>query len=145
MKQRKYAVTIIFATVALVLCLGAVAVVGMVKNNSVRDADVSYVYYEDNAVPRSKEERDKAFRLMMEQRLGETIETLDGVQEALVTISDRNGDTPIASVLVQMEYENAKLTQEQVVAIQKQLAGSVDGLTEDNISIIDTEGNLYKI
>ena len=82
---------------------------------------------------------------MMEQRLGETIETLDGVQEALVTISDRNGDTPIASVLVQMEYENAKLTQEQVVAIQKQLAGSVDGLTEDNISIIDTEGNLYKI
>ena len=88
----------------------------------------------------------------LQNRLGGTIKSFDGVKDATVYISlgeDRryilNSDNMVeasASVNVTMQGANT-LTDQQANAIRNLVGNAVQGLAIDNISITDSYGNVY--
>ncbi len=91
-------------------------------------------------------------RQQLEARLGATIATFDGVQAATVNIdlpdtsnyviSTEKGESQCA-VFLQLR-EGKELTNEEVRAIYRGVTTSVDGLTKENVSVIDSKMNSYE-
>ncbi|MBP0982795.1 MAG: flagellar M-ring protein FliF [Oscillospiraceae bacterium] len=91
-------------------------------------------------------------RQQLETRLGATIATFDGVQAATVNIdlpdtsnyviSTEKGESQCA-VFLQLR-EGKELTNEEVRAIYRGVTTSVDGLTKENVSVIDSKMNSYE-
>ncbi len=91
-------------------------------------------------------------RQQLEARLGATISTFDGVQAATVNIylpevsnyviSNEKGESQCA-VFLQLR-EGKVLTNEEVRAIYRGVTTSVEGLTNDNVSIMDTKMHPYE-
>ncbi len=86
------------------------------------------------------------FRRALEGELARTIETLDQVTEARVHIVipepalfREKEKPPTASVALKL---NNKLTENQVTGISHLIASSVEGLETENITIIDSRGNV---
>ena len=80
--------------------------------------------------------------------LERTIEALDSVQSARVHITQpeksvfaKNGTEATASVLLKLR-PGAELEKKQVKGIANLVAGSVEGLKRENVSIVDVYGNL---
>jgi len=94
-------------------------------------------------------EKQKYMQFQLQERLQTSIKSLSNVDDAIVTLnipesssfvlkSDKMDAT--ASVIVKMK-NGAELTKTQVKGIVGLVAKSVPGLTEDQIHIIDREGN----
>ncbi len=91
-------------------------------------------------------------RQQLETRLGATIATFDGVQAATVNltlpetsnyvISADKGDSQCA-VFLQLK-EGKSLSNEEVRAIYRGVTTSVEGLTNDNVSVMDSKMNAYE-
>jgi len=85
----------------------------------------------------------------LQERLQGSIETIDGVKEAIVTISlpqDKNfaweTDKKEASASVKINLKNGyTLSTSQTNGIMQLITKSIPGLREENVAIIDTEGN----
>lgn len=98
-------------------------------------------------------EKQKYMQFQLQERLQTSIKSLSNVEDAIVTLnipessafvlrSDKMDAT--ASVIVKMK-NNATLTKNQVKGIVGLVAKSVPGLTEDQIHVIDSEGNTLNI
>ncbi|MGN1339076.1 MAG: flagellar basal-body MS-ring/collar protein FliF [Oscillospiraceae bacterium] len=91
-------------------------------------------------------------RQQLETRLGATIASFDGVQAATVNInlpetsnyviSTEKGESSCA-VFLQLR-EGKELTNEEVRAIYRGVTTSVDGLTNENVSVLDSKMNSYE-
>ncbi len=86
--------------------------------------------------------------IQLQERIAASIKTLDGVKDAIVTITiptdnvfylQENSEPASASVIIHMIRGNI-LTESQVVGIQNLVAKSVAGLSKDNIAISDGQG-----
>lgn len=85
----------------------------------------------------------------LQERLQSSIETIDGVDEAIVTITVPKeksfaweSDKEEASASVKVNLVNGKtLTASQTNGIMQLICKSVQGLKEENVAIIDTDGN----
>lgn len=85
----------------------------------------------------------------LQERLQSSIETIDGVEKAIVTINlpeDKNfaweTDKKESSTSVKINLKNGyKLSSSQTNGIMQLIVKSIPGLKEDNVAIIDTEGN----
>ncbi len=98
------------------------------------------------------EKREQA-RMQLQERLIATIETLAGVDKAIVTLDiPEQKDTVInvnaqpskASVVLHLKKDVA-LTDDQLNGIKHIVLTSVSGLTEENISITDGTGKLLEV
>ncbi|MFA5636092.1 MAG: flagellar basal-body MS-ring/collar protein FliF [Anaerovoracaceae bacterium] len=93
-------------------------------------------------------ERQQYVNMQLQERIAASIKTLDGVKDAIVTITvpDENvfylqeKEPPSASVIIHMQSGNT-LGDSQVQGIQNLVGKSVSGLTRDNIAISDSSGN----
>ena len=121
----------------------ALATAGYPKNG------LSYYVIKDNSSMLSTDyERKQYENMQLQERIGASIETLDGVKDAVVTISVptenvfylQEQEKPTASVIIRMNPGNT-LTESQVLGIQNLVAKSFTGLSKDNIALADSEGN----
>ncbi|WP_312831596.1 flagellar basal-body MS-ring/collar protein FliF [Sedimentibacter saalensis] len=85
----------------------------------------------------------------LQERLQSSIMTIDGVKEAIVTINvpeeknfawETNTTEPSASVKVNLK-NGKSLSSSQTDGIMQLVVKSVKGLKEENVAIIDTDGN----
>jgi len=140
MKVKKYSVPVIVAAVAVLLCCGALAAFAISPDSP---ADYEYeAAYPENILSGDK---DLAYIHALQNRLGEVIGEYAGVKEAAVIITDGKNSIPLASVMVTMEDESMGLSNEQATAIRRLVKNSVNGLTEENISIADDRGTFYEM
>ncbi len=114
----------------------------------------AYSTYFDNVSALSTEsERNRAFLLSVQDRLGAVVREFDGVRDAVVTITqgeDRryvldssNVVGATASVAVTMQ-DGQTLTKAQVEGIKALVSHSVQGLEISSVTVIDTKtGNTY--
>lgn len=112
-----------------------------------------YSTYFDNVSALSTEaERNTAYLMALEERMGAVIECFDGVKSAVVSIQQGEDRSYVldsnnvidASAGVMVTMKNGKtLTKEQASAIRNLVARSVKGLEIDSITITDAYGNQY--
>lgn len=110
---------------------------------------LSYYVIQDNSSMLSTDyERKQYENMQLQERIGASIKTLDGVSDAIVTISVptenvfylQEDESSTASVIIHMET-GSTLSKEQISGIQNLIAKSVSGLTAENIALTDGEGN----
>lgn len=92
-------------------------------------------------------------RQQLESRLGATIASMDKIQSATANItlpevsnyalSDNKGESQCA-VFIQLKSDAEPLTNEEVRAIYRGVTTSVEGLTKENVSIMDSKLNSYE-
>ena len=92
-------------------------------------------------------------RQQLESRLGATIASMDKIQSATANItlpevsnyalSDNKGESQCA-VFIQLKANAEPLTNEEVRAIYRGVTTSVEGLTKENVSIMDSKLNSYE-
>lgn len=121
----------------------AVASAGYPKNG------LSYYLIEENSGMLTTDYEKKQYaNLQLQERIAASIETLEGVKEAVVTITApsekvfylQETEEPTASVVIHMK-DGFALSASQIAGIQNLVAKSVTGLTRDNIALIDSQGN----
>jgi len=95
-------------------------------------------------------EKRKYLQFQLQDRLQEAIKTLNGVSNAIVTISIPEEDSFVfqgdkqpttASVILELE-KGYEITSQQVKAIEELVSKSILGLKPEDISIIDSNMNL---
>ncbi|WP_296557735.1 flagellar basal-body MS-ring/collar protein FliF, partial [uncultured Acetobacterium sp.] len=107
-----------------------------------------YVIQENNSMLATDYERKQYENMQLQERLGASIKTINGVKDAIVTISVptenvfylQETESTTASVIIHLE-PGATLTRQQVMGIQNLVVKSVAGLTADNIALTDGNGN----
>ena len=110
---------------------------------------LSYYLIQDNSGMLTTDyERKQYMNMQLQERIAASIKTLDGVKDAVVTITVPDDDVfylqekekPTASVIIHMK-DGSTLTGNQITGIQNLVAKSVTGLTKDNIALTDNLGN----
>lgn len=96
-------------------------------------------------------DKDKQIKQIQQtqNRLQDTIETIPGVKQAIVNIAQSNNDTYVlesdktpTTASVKLTLSNGtQLTKAQVNGIVELVAHSVQGLSTDNITVADSDGN----
>lgn len=88
------------------------------------------------------------FQRALQGELERTISSIDGVMGARVhvvqpekTVFAKTGNQPTASVLLRLR-PGTELDEKQIKGISNLVAGSVEGLTLENVNIVDIYGNL---
>lgn len=98
----------------------------------------------------TQKDKERAELYQLQNRLQSTIELFPEVSKAVVTISLpektvfalQNDDKPASASITIQKKAGRTLTPEQVRGIINMVKGSVSGLTEDNISIVDERGDM---
>lgn len=112
---------------------------------------LNYDFFTNNiGVMTTENEKKIIENYQLQERLGNTLKTLEPIKNAIVTISvannsgyaweqdkDKNGAT--ASVSLQL-YDGKTLTSEQVGGIKKLVSTSVPNLLAENVSVTDSSG-----
>ncbi len=110
---------------------------------------LSYYLIEQNSGMLTTDyERKQYVNMQLQERIAASVKTLDGVRDAVVTITVPEDDIfylqekeePTASVILHMESSTV-LTQSQIAGIKNLVAKSVSGLSKDNIALTDSQGN----
>jgi len=113
----------------------------------------SYSAFYDNVGALSTEsERNSAYIIALQERMGAVICCLEGVKEAYVTIAQGEDRSYVldsgnivgatASVVVTMQ-DGRQLSEQHAEAIRNLVARAVQGLEIDSVSIVDSLGNVY--
>ena len=111
-------------------------------------SNFSFDYLNQTRLGETDADRQLRYILGLQNELEQTIETMDGVEYARVHIvlperslfAEEQKDTT-AAVTIKRKY-GAEIGENQVKAIANLLAHSVEGLTTENITIVDTNGNV---
>jgi flagellar M-ring protein FliF len=112
---------------------------------------LSYDIYTNNvSMGISESEKQTYMLFQLQDRLQNTIKTLDGVKDAIVTISKPDSTlfvlesqtNPITAAVVIDVTSGYTLSSANVKAIEYLVAKSMSGLASENITIIDTKMNI---
>ncbi len=107
-----------------------------------------YLIEESSGMLTTDYERKQYVNMQLQERIAASIRTLDGVKDAVVTITVPAEDVfylqekekPTASVIIHMK-EGSSLKESQIMGIQNLVAKSVTGLSKDDIALSDSQGN----
>ncbi|HYE67057.1 MAG TPA: flagellar basal-body MS-ring/collar protein FliF, partial [Anaerovoracaceae bacterium] len=107
-----------------------------------------YLIQENSGMLTTDYERKQYVNMQLQERIAASIKTLEGVKDAVVTITVPEEDVfylqekekPTASVIIHM-MPGSTLTDGQVLGIQNLVAKSVSGLSKDDIALADSLGN----
>lgn len=111
------------------------------------------LFLDSNGLGQTDDEKQTLQIYQLQERLAQSVKILDGVEDAVVTIampksdsfvlkSDKIPTTVAVVIRPELGYE---ITPEQAKNIETLVAKSVPGLTEDNVSIIDTNMKVLNI
>ena len=110
--------------------------------------DQGYSLLESSGVTTSQFQQQVEYQQAVADELEQTIESINGVSSAVVNVVipqeslfTSSSDQPSASVLVSLEA-GITLTAEQVEAIVHLVASSIEGLTPDNVTVADSNGDV---
>ncbi|MDF2656970.1 MAG: fliF [Bacillota bacterium] len=110
---------------------------------------LSYYLIEQNSGMLTTDyERKLYMNLQLQERIAASIRTLEGVKDAVVTITIpedevfylQEKEKPSASVVIHMK-DGGTLKESQILGIRNLVAKSVNGLTPENIALTDSLGN----
>lgn len=107
-----------------------------------------YLIEENSGMLTTDYERKQYMNMQLQERIAASIKTLDGVRDAVVTITVPEDDVfylqekekPTASVIIHMKQGNT-LKESQILGIQNLVAKSVSGLAKEDIALTDSLGN----
>ena len=109
---------------------------------------IGFSLFENGGLVASDFERRVQMQIALEEELRRTITSLDAVDQARVHlvmpeegVFIRERKEPSASVLLRLSPLTS-LSENQVRGILSLVAGSVEGLTPENVSIVDANGNV---
>lgn len=115
------------------------------------DTNLSYDLYSSgsNYAETDKDKELKQLR-QTQDRLQDAIKTIPGIKNAIITIADGNEDTYVLETDKQPTKASVKLTlksgttltKKQVNGIVNLVANSVPGLIAENVTVVDSEGNV---
>ncbi|MEW5785223.1 MAG: flagellar basal-body MS-ring/collar protein FliF [Bacillota bacterium] len=107
-----------------------------------------FALFENNGLVASDFERRVQWQVALEEELRRTITSIEAVEQARVHLVIPEGSlflrergTPSASVFLRMG-PLASLSEAQVRGILSLVAGSVEGLLPENVTIVDSSGNI---
>jgi flagellar M-ring protein FliF len=107
-----------------------------------------YSLLDSMGVTSSEFQQTVTYKRALEGELANTIEGLDGVQTASVKLAIpqqsvfvSQQQTPTASVFLDLK-PGVQLKQEQIKAVTHLVSASVDGMTADNVSVVDANGDV---
>lgn len=110
--------------------------------------DQGYSLLDTAGVTTSEFQQQVEYQQAVSDELEQTIESINGVSSAQVNVVipqeslfSSTSDQPSASVLVSLE-PGTSLTAEQVQAIVHLVASSVEGLSPDNVTVADSNGDV---
>ena len=110
--------------------------------------DQGYSLLDSSGVTTSQFQQQVEYQQAVADELEQTIESINGVSSAVVNVVipqeslfASSSDQPSASVLVSLEA-GITLTAEQVEAIVHLVASSIEGLTPDNVTVADSNGDV---
>lgn len=108
----------------------------------------SFDYLNTTHLGETDDDRKLRYVLGLQNELENTLKTLTGVQDARVhivmpepSLFDDAQKTPTSAVTLKL-VPGTKLSDDQVRAIANLMAGSVEGLQPENVTIVDTNGNV---
>lgn len=122
--------------------------VQLAMNNLPKSGNIDFGIFNDKSIGgMTEKEFDVKYLTALQGSIANTVRSIKGVEDAKVHIVmpdqklfvRENLQDAKASVFVKMA-PGAKLEQEQVVGIQRLVAGSVKGLKPENITIVDQNG-----
>ncbi|MHB1650885.1 MAG: flagellar basal-body MS-ring/collar protein FliF [Desulfitobacteriaceae bacterium] len=95
-------------------------------------------------------DRKLRYKLGLQSELSDTLKTLSGVQDASVQVVtpepslfvNVNNEKPATAAVTLKLVPGTKMTDEQIRGVANLLAASVEGLQPENVTIIDTNGNV---
>lgn len=107
-----------------------------------------FALFENNSLIASDFERRAQWQIALEEELRRTITSVEAVEQARVHLVIPEGGVfirekskPSASVFIKLK-PLASLNQTQIQGILNLVAGSVENLTPENITMVDSQGNL---
>ncbi|MDB8551146.1 flagellar motor switch protein FliG [Turicibacter sanguinis] len=107
-----------------------------------------YELFDSSKIGLTEQERQIMYQRALEGELRRSIISLEMVEDARVhlnlteeSVFNRETEPSSASVVVSLK-KNGKLNEAQVQGIVALISGAVHNLSDDNIQIVDTEGNL---
>lgn len=87
--------------------------------------------------------RDTFLLFDLQDRLADTIEEYDNVQEALVLIVPGEGEESDSMASIVVTTGSGRLTDEVAAGIRRTVNQAVENLSAENITIEDQDGNIY--
>jgi flagellar M-ring protein FliF len=110
--------------------------------------DQGYSLLDSSGVTTSQFQQQVEYQQAVADELEQTIESITGVSSAVVNVVipqeslfSSSADQPSASVLVSLQA-GVDLSAEQVEAIVHLVASSIEGLTPDNVTVADSNGDV---
>lgn len=112
-----------------------------------QNSKFSFDYLNQTRLGETDADSKVRYTLALQNELEETLKTMNGVQDARVHIvmpdqtlfADKQNPTTAAVTLNLVP--GTKISDQQIHSIASLMASSVEGLTTDNVTIVDTEGN----
>ena len=110
------------------------------------------IYMNNTGLGVTEYDKENYLRFQLEDRLQKTIMTMDGVDQAVVTLTIPKQETfvlesqkvePSASVMLGLKY-GVNMTDRQIIGIEELVAKAVAGLKVENVSIVDQNMNVLK-
>ncbi|HOE94973.1 MAG TPA: flagellar basal-body MS-ring/collar protein FliF [Candidatus Sumerlaeota bacterium] len=102
----------------------------------------------ESPIGQSKFQQEKNYLRMRENELARTLQSIDGIERARVhlaipdsTVFLKETEAPTASVTVRLR-RGTVLNDRQIRGITFLVSRSVEGMSPENVSLIDTEGNM---
>ena len=110
------------------------------------DSESGYALLDKAGVTTSDFIQQKTYQRALSEELANTVESIDGVETAVVNLAIPKDnvfldeqDPTTASVLVGLK-PGANLSDEQVTSIVNLVAGGVEGMDTENVSVVDDKG-----
>ncbi len=107
-----------------------------------------YSLLDSSGVTTSQFQQQVEYQQAVADELDQTIESINGVSSAVVNVVipqqslfSSSADQPSASVLVSLQA-GVTLSAEQVEAVVHLVASSIEGLTPDNVTVADSDGDV---
>lgn len=111
------------------------------------------LYFEGSTFGQTDDEIQKRWIIQLQERLGQSIRFLEGVEDAVVTIAMpkddsfvlKENETPVTASVIIVPKSGREITAQQAKSIEQLMATSIPGLKKENISIIDYKMNILNV
>ncbi|MGY1747457.1 flagellar basal-body MS-ring/collar protein FliF [Blastococcus sp. SYSU D00695] len=111
-------------------------------------SDTGYALLDEQGITTSEFQQQKTYQRAIEGELANTLEAMDGVQQAIVHVALPEDEVfatdeadPTASVLLDLA-PGAELSGEQIQSITNLVSSSVEGMAPEQVTVSDTSGQL---
>lgn len=110
---------------------------------------VGYELFDQSKLGMTEKEQKMRYVRAVSGEMERSIELIDGVELAVVKISLPDSslfiedEKPATASVVLKLYPGVRMNQKNIIAITHLLAGGVEGVTPENVTVLDTAGNMY--